>query len=195
MAESWSTVAQQYEKRLAPHFQPWLDQLVGALDAEQLPKGPVIVPACGPGDSIEQWRFQILSTLSCIRNSTFSAGIELLMLARAIPGERQVIGIDLAQGMVDVAYARIDASPDPLLRWANIISTAAHASSTSPSLCSQLSVVVIASDLHSVIVAPEEYIIGMQAAGDGMCWRCMQVGCIWPGPRPGLFLLRPAADA
>ena len=53
LAESWTTVAQQYEKRLAPLFQPWLDQLVGALDAEQLPEGPVIVPACGPGMTSE----------------------------------------------------------------------------------------------------------------------------------------------
>lgn len=53
LAASWTTVAQQYEKRLAPLFQPWLDQLVGALDAEQLPEGPVIVPACGPGRTSE----------------------------------------------------------------------------------------------------------------------------------------------
>ena len=50
LAESWTTIAQQYEKRLAPLFQPWLDQLVGALNAEHLPEGPIVVPACGPGN-------------------------------------------------------------------------------------------------------------------------------------------------
>lgn len=39
------------------------------------------------------------------------------MLAEAILGERKIIGIDLAQGMVDVANARIAASEDPLLRY------------------------------------------------------------------------------
>lgn len=53
LAESWTVVAQQYEKRLAPLFQPWLDQLVGALAAENVPEGSVIVPACGPGESSE----------------------------------------------------------------------------------------------------------------------------------------------
>ena len=40
------------------------------------------------------------------------------MLAMAIPGDRQIIGIDLAQGMVDAANARIGAASDPLLRQA-----------------------------------------------------------------------------
>jgi hypothetical protein len=52
LAESWSAIALQYETRLAPLFQPWLDQLVVAIGAEQLPEGPIIVPACGPGVSI-----------------------------------------------------------------------------------------------------------------------------------------------
>lgn len=55
LAESWTAVAQQYEKRLAPLFQPWLDQLVGAIGAEQLPEGPLIVPACGPGTSVTSY--------------------------------------------------------------------------------------------------------------------------------------------
>ena len=85
------------------------------------------------------------------------AGIELLMLARAIPGERQVIGIDLAQGMVDVAHARIDASSDTLLRWASTIVSVAHVFSTLPNLRSQSSTIAIASDFHSVIVAAKKY--------------------------------------
>ena len=92
LAESWTAIAQQYEHRLAPLFQPWLDELVGALDAKDLPEGDVIVPACGPG-------------------------IELLMLAEVLPGESNIVGIDLAAGMVDVANARIAAAPDRLLRY------------------------------------------------------------------------------
>ena len=34
------------------------------------------------------------------------AGHELLMLAKSCPGDRQIIGIDLAEGMVDLANAR-----------------------------------------------------------------------------------------
>ena len=92
LAESWTAIAQQYEYRLAPLFQPWLDELVGALDAKDLPEGDIIVPACGPG-------------------------VELLMLAEALPGKSKVVGIDLAAGMVDIANARIASSPDPLLRY------------------------------------------------------------------------------
>ena len=92
LAESWTAIAQQYEHRLAPLFQPWLDELVGSLDARDLPEGDVIVPACGPG-------------------------IELLMLAEVLPGESRIVGIDLAAGMVDVANTRIAATPDRLLRY------------------------------------------------------------------------------
>lgn len=56
------------------------------------------------------------------------------MLAGAIPGERQVIGIDLAQGMVDVADARIEASSDPTLRWAANLQYAECSRHTCPSL-------------------------------------------------------------
>ena len=38
------------------------------------------------------------------------------MLGKAVPGERQIIGIDLAQGMVDIANERIGDSSDPALR-------------------------------------------------------------------------------
>lgn len=92
LAESWTAIAQQYEHRLAPLFQPWLDQLVEALHAKSLPEGDVIVPACGPG-------------------------VELLMLAEALPRESKIVGIDLAAGMVDVANARIASYPDRLLRY------------------------------------------------------------------------------
>ena len=57
------------------------------------------------------------------------------MLAMAIPGERQIIGIDLAEGMVDAANARIGASSDPLLRQAALPSKSmarTHACLTAP---------------------------------------------------------------
>lgn len=34
-------------------------------------------------------------------------GEELLQLARALPGQRRIIGVDLAPGMVDLARQRI----------------------------------------------------------------------------------------
>jgi ubiquinone/menaquinone biosynthesis C-methylase UbiE len=38
------------------------------------------------------------------------------MLAKAFPGKRQIIGIDLAQGMVDIANERIEDFSDRVLR-------------------------------------------------------------------------------
>jgi hypothetical protein len=35
------------------------------------------------------------------------SGEELLLLARSLPGQRQIIGVDLAPGMVDLAQQRI----------------------------------------------------------------------------------------
>ena len=95
LADSWTAIAQQYEHRLAPLFQPWLDQLVEALRAESVPEGDVIVPACGPG-------------------------VELLMLAEVLPGDSKIVGVDLAAGMVDGANARIASSPDRLLRYIRV---------------------------------------------------------------------------
>ena len=65
------------------------------------------------------------------------------MLAEAIPGERQVIGIDLAQGMVDVALARIEASSDTTLRWAYNSPNIASAASTVAHLCNKHSLSIM----------------------------------------------------
>ena len=35
------------------------------------------------------------------------AGVELVLLAQALPGQHRIVGADLAQGMVDLAQQRI----------------------------------------------------------------------------------------
>lgn len=46
------------------------------------------------------------------------AGHELLMLAESFPDDRQIIGIDLAEGMVDRANARCKEAG---IRWATLL--------------------------------------------------------------------------
>ena len=52
LAKSWTVVASNYDKQLAPLFQPWIDQLLGLLIAQRLPPGPIVAPACGPGGDV-----------------------------------------------------------------------------------------------------------------------------------------------
>lgn len=60
------------------------------------------------------WPRQVLSTetvnVCMLRQTctwcTCAAGHELLMLAKSFPDDRQIIGIDLAEGMVNLANAR-----------------------------------------------------------------------------------------
>jgi Thiopurine S-methyltransferase (TPMT) len=73
---SWTEVAVGYESELVPRFAPWTKRTLAAFTAQQLPSGPVLVPACGPGQ-------------------------ELLLLAQSLEG-REIIGVDLAEGMVQV---------------------------------------------------------------------------------------------
>lgn len=49
LAKSWTVVASEYDRRLAPLFLPWIDQLLNLFIAQSMPKGSVLAPACGPG--------------------------------------------------------------------------------------------------------------------------------------------------
>lgn len=60
---------------------PWTNYTMQRFVAQKLPHGPILVPACGPGH-------------------------ELVMLANAFSDGRHIIGIDLAEGMVDLANSR-----------------------------------------------------------------------------------------
>ncbi|BDA48867.1 probable demethylmenaquinone methyltransferase at N-terminal half [Coccomyxa sp. Obi] len=82
LAKSWTVVATNYDKQLAPLFQPWIDQLLALFTAQRLPPGPIVAPACGPGG-------------------------ELLLLAEQLPADRRIVGVDLAKGMIDIASKRL----------------------------------------------------------------------------------------
>ncbi|KAL4440261.1 hypothetical protein ABPG75_003262 [Micractinium tetrahymenae] len=79
LARSWTMVAEGYDKSFSGRFGPWqrdaIAQLQAALPASG--RGTIAVPACGPGQ-------------------------ELPLLAAAFPRHR-IVGIDLAEGMVEVA--------------------------------------------------------------------------------------------
>ncbi|KAL0018269.1 hypothetical protein WJX79_009042 [Trebouxia sp. C0005] len=81
LRRSWTQVADQYERHLVPRFMPWTQHTIRRFLAQKLPPGLILVPACGPGH-------------------------ELVMLANSFSEDRQIIGIDLAEGMVDLANAR-----------------------------------------------------------------------------------------
>lgn len=83
LARSWDDAARGYDRYFVPRFAPWTDEALHALmrRARELPMGPVLVPCCGPGQ-------------------------ELLPLALAFD-DREVVGIDLSPGMVELARARI----------------------------------------------------------------------------------------
>ncbi|KAK9812612.1 hypothetical protein WJX72_000552 [[Myrmecia] bisecta] len=86
LRESWTQIALPYERDLVPRFLPWTHHTLDAFTGLNLPPhGQVVVPACGPGH-------------------------ELLMLAKALPESVRILGIDLAEGMVEVANQRIEAA-------------------------------------------------------------------------------------
>jgi trans-aconitate methyltransferase len=79
LARGWDDAAAGYEKFWVPRFRPWVEAAVAALD--ELSPGPVLVPCCG----------------------TFP---ELDPLLERFP-DREIVGIDLSPGMVELAQERI----------------------------------------------------------------------------------------
>lgn len=104
LAESWSTISQEYEEVLVPRFAPWtqnaLDSLRDAVDKdmEYVPNSigsdsislSALVLCCGPG--------QELLPIAKILHSQYSDA----------QAAWKVLGSDLAPGMVDIARKRID---------------------------------------------------------------------------------------
>lgn len=78
-ARAWDDAAEGYDAYFVPRFAPWVRAAVAALP--DLPDGPVLVPCCG----------------------TFPEAAPLL---DRFPG-REVVGIDLAAGMVRLARGRV----------------------------------------------------------------------------------------
>jgi trans-aconitate methyltransferase len=79
LARGWDDAAAGYEKFWVPRFRPWVEAAVAAVD--NLPPGPILVPCCG----------------------TFP---ELDLLLERFP-DREIVGIDLSPGMVELAQERI----------------------------------------------------------------------------------------
>ncbi|MEV0645882.1 class I SAM-dependent methyltransferase [Phytomonospora sp. NPDC050363] len=84
LARGWDEAADGYERYFVPRFAPWVADAVAGLPGT-LPDGPVLVPCCG----------------------TFP---ELPALAAAHP-DRELVGVDLSQGMIDRARRRADGMP------------------------------------------------------------------------------------
>lgn len=103
---SWSQIAAGYRDVLAPRFLPWAQDALAAFERARPPQSGIIwAPACGPGG-------------------------ELLMLAERMP-ENDIVGMDLAQGMVDLAAALVErqglrCSPPASSSAAGIMSRAAQ---------------------------------------------------------------------
>ncbi|NDL56849.1 class I SAM-dependent methyltransferase [Phytoactinopolyspora mesophila] len=80
LARAWDEAAEEYERYFVPRFAPWVDQAVGAVTGQPLPPGQILVPCCG----------------------TFP---ELPALQAGFP-DREIFGVDLSAGMVQIARAR-----------------------------------------------------------------------------------------
>lgn len=80
LARSWDEAADGYERYFVPRFAPWVATAVGAVAGRTLPPGVILVPCCG----------------------TFP---ELPALRASHPG-REIVGIDLSAGMVELARQR-----------------------------------------------------------------------------------------
>ena len=90
LARSWDEAADGYERYFVPRFAPWVATAVSAIADQTLPPGPILVPCCG----------------------TFP---ELPALRAGHP-QREIVGIDLSAGMVELARRR--AADDPAVRVA-----------------------------------------------------------------------------
>lgn len=86
IAQGWDEAALGYDEYYVPRFAPWVDASVRAATSESLPDGPVLVPCCG----------------------TFP---ELDLLVEHLPG-RELVGIDLSEGMVRLARERAAGRPE-----------------------------------------------------------------------------------
>src|SRR5688572_12318848 len=81
LAEAWDQAADGYDEYFSPRFFPWIQDAASYITTRPLPPGPILFPCSGPGR-------------------------EMLLIAEALP-DRELIGIDLSQGMVALAQARL----------------------------------------------------------------------------------------
>ncbi|GAA2810298.1 class I SAM-dependent methyltransferase [Nonomuraea dietziae] len=99
VARGWDEAAEGYDAYFVPRFAPWVEAAVEAVTTSEPPEGPVLVPCCG----------------------TFP---ELDALIEHFP-LREIVGIDLSEGMVRRARER--AAP-----WPNVSVVEGDASTLDP---------------------------------------------------------------
>ena len=121
LRRSWTMVAEGYQQQFVPRFAPWTRQTLQLLAERTPPRaGTIAVPACGPGTCALcaaanhrrplHWAAptprcpaalctpaHTPPSLNCL-----PAGQELALLAAGFPRHR-IVGIDLAEGMVELA--------------------------------------------------------------------------------------------
>lgn len=85
LARAWDEAARGYERYFVPRFAPWAALTVDALAERTLPPGPILVPCCG----------------------SFP---ELPALTPSHP-QREIVGIDLSGGMLQLARERAAGFP------------------------------------------------------------------------------------
>lgn len=85
LARAWDETAAGYEAYFVPRFAPWVDLAVAGVTDTDLPDGPILVPCCG----------------------TFP---ELDRLIDRFP-DREIVGIDLSPGMIELARDRAAGRP------------------------------------------------------------------------------------
>lgn len=115
LARSWTEVASGYQEKFSGRFQPWMDDTLRLFAASSPPAaGTIAVPACGPGAlhgsaGLAGVRLALLPTV--VTNIVLPArsqppagcaGQELPLLAAAFPQHR-IVGVDLSEGMVQLA--------------------------------------------------------------------------------------------
>ncbi|KAL7543441.1 hypothetical protein ACHAXR_012967 [Thalassiosira sp. AJA248-18] len=90
LAESWSTISNDYEKVLVPRFAPWTQDSLTAL-------------RCAVNNDMKCSRDAMTSLVLCC-----GPGHELLPIAKMLGPTAKVLGTDLAPGMIDAAKKRIE---------------------------------------------------------------------------------------
>ncbi|KDD72762.1 hypothetical protein H632_c2930p0 [Helicosporidium sp. ATCC 50920] len=82
LRKSWSEVSTAYEHEFVSKFMPWTETALHHFGLRPLPPGTIVVPACGPGQ-------------------------EIPLLAARFPSHK-IVGIDLAEGMIERAQKVVD---------------------------------------------------------------------------------------
>jgi SAM-dependent methyltransferase len=141
LAQAWDHAADGYERYFVPRFAPWVTTAITGLQGG-LPHGPILVPCCG----------------------TFP---ELPPLADEHPN-REIVGIDLSQGMLDQAQQRTAAHPNARL----LHHDATHLTSLWPGTAAAVVSVFGLQQLPDPLTAITDWLAALRPGGrlSVVCW-------------------------